>query len=282
MADVPVQCEVRSWKVSKDYLGYYRMYTPLTGPVRGTLCVLHGIQSHGGWYHRSSTAWAAMGYKVLYLDRRGSGLNWFQRGDAPSYITLAEDVETILRQEVKPGEKVTLVGTSWGAKTASFVAARKKVLIEKLIFLCPGFQPAVKPSVAASYRIANAWMMNPSKHFPIPLNDPNLFTTQAQWIKFLEQDGLALHTATARLLIESVKMDRQVRTWLRQITIPTLLILAEADRIIDNQRTKKLLHETMGDRCEVVQYAQAHHTLEFEPQCEFIEEISRWVASDVI
>ena len=51
--------------------------------VRARVVVIHGIQSHGGWYDDSCRRLAEAGFVVSFLDRRGSGLNEEGRGDAP-------------------------------------------------------------------------------------------------------------------------------------------------------------------------------------------------------
>ena len=39
---------------------------------RGHVVVLHGVQSHGGWYHRLGRTLSAAGYVTSFPDRRGS------------------------------------------------------------------------------------------------------------------------------------------------------------------------------------------------------------------
>jgi alpha-beta hydrolase superfamily lysophospholipase len=56
-----------------------------------------------------------------------------------------------------------------------------------------------------------------------------------------------------------------------------LLLLAGQDRIIDNARTRAFVGRFAGDK-EVVEYPEAHHTLEFEPDAErFIRDLIAWL-----
>ncbi|HYV34666.1 MAG TPA: alpha/beta hydrolase, partial [Gemmataceae bacterium] len=80
----------------------FRRYEP-PGEPRGIIVCLHGIQSHGGWYEYSSKKLCAAGFRVYYLDRRGSGLNEKARGDSPSFGRLLEDVADFLRSPVVTG-----------------------------------------------------------------------------------------------------------------------------------------------------------------------------------
>ena len=114
-------------------------------------------------------------------------------------------------------------------------------------------------------RIAWAFLSNRRKTFPIPLSDPALFTASASGQTFIRSDVLGLHEATAGLLAASVWIDRGVQRIAPRIRQPVLLMLAGHDRIVDNTRTLAYFHR-MGtlDR-RLIEYPEAHHTLEFEP-----------------
>src|SRR5207253_7502356 len=66
---------------------------PRRSPTGGTVVGLHGIQSHGGWYLESCRRIADAGYDVVFLERRGCGLNDRDRGDAPSFRRLLRSEE---------------------------------------------------------------------------------------------------------------------------------------------------------------------------------------------
>jgi alpha-beta hydrolase superfamily lysophospholipase len=80
------------------------------------------------------------------------------------------------------------------------------------------------------------------------------------------------------LLIESVRLDGYLRFVPKYVRVPVLLLLAERDRIIDNNRTRRYVNRFASADKEVLVYPGAHHTLEFEPDPEkFITHISRWL-----
>ena len=57
-----------------------------------------------------------------------------------------------------------------------------------------------------------------------------------------------------------------------------LLMLAELDRIIDNDRTRRYVERFKSPNKEVIEYPKAHHTLEFEPEPDFfIDDLLRWL-----
>ena len=73
--------EVRTF-VGVRWLSLQIAVWPPTGPTKGQVVVLHGVQSHSGWYHRLGRTLASSGYLASFPDRRGSGANQADRGHA--------------------------------------------------------------------------------------------------------------------------------------------------------------------------------------------------------
>jgi alpha-beta hydrolase superfamily lysophospholipase len=271
--------DIQRWVAGDGYVGHYRRYMPTDMP-RAHLVCLHGIQSHSGWYEYSSQRLCQAGYAVYYLDRRGSGLNDIDRGDTPSFRRLLQDLSEFLVEAVGPATPlpIFLAGCSWGGKLAPAFCRRYPGLIDGLILLAPGIFPKVRPSLGQRLAIAWSRLFKPTRRFPIPLSDPALFTATPRWREFIANDPLSLREATARFRLESVRLDFYVRGTPPHVTMPTLLILAEHDRIIDNQRTRRFVQRFAASDKSIIEYAGAHHTLEFEPEPDrFIDDLIQWL-----
>src|SRR5437764_7353749 len=110
---------IATWPSSDGYPIHVASW-PTAGPPRGRVVVLHGVQSHGGWYQRLGRTLAEAGYEAHFPDRRGSGANRADRGHAPSAGRLLADVAEWLatlrgRDAATP---IALAGISWGGKLA--------------------------------------------------------------------------------------------------------------------------------------------------------------------
>jgi alpha-beta hydrolase superfamily lysophospholipase len=243
------------------YVWRYRRYEP-SEPVQAEVIALHGIQSHGGWYVQTCTALARAGYAVSFLDRRGCGLNEHDRGDAPSFRRLLDDIAEYLLTLARPR---MLLGISWGGKLAVALQRRHPGLTDGLVLIAPGLCPLLRPSFVEILRVLVTHFVAPRRQFPIPLNDPELFTADPARQCYIRDDPLALHEATARLLFESARMDVYLRFAANHVRAPSLVLLAEHDRIIDNAATRRFVERFPTPDRTVIEYAGAHHTLEFEP-----------------
>ncbi len=268
-----------TWQASDGYRWHYRHFPPAGRPW-ATVIGIHGIQSHGGWYEASSRWLRDAGCDVYFLDRRGSGLNQVQRGDTPSFRRLLDDVREFVAARRGPGQPpIFLVAISWGGKIGAGLCYRQPGLIDGLALLAPGFRPRVRPTLRERWRIATASLVEPTRLFPIPLNDPALFTAQPERQAFIANDPLALREATARFLVESLKFDVYLRRAVHRVRVPVLLLLAGNDRIIDNQRTQEFVDRFATNDRTTIKYPGRHHTLEFELDPEPIfDDLTKWIA----
>jgi alpha-beta hydrolase superfamily lysophospholipase len=264
---------------SDGYRWRYRRFKPAASPRAEVVCI-HGIQSHGGWYEHSCTRLSEAGFAVSFLDRRGSGLNECARGDAPGFRRLLDDLAEYLRalRQQAPGKGIFLLAISWGGKLAVALQRRHPRLVEGIVLLCPGFCSRIRPCLGQRLAIVWSRLVRARRLFPIPLNDPELFTGNPRWLQFLREDPLTLHQATARLLIESARLDGYLRFCRGHVNVPVLLLLAENDRIIHNGRTRRFVQSLAAADTQVIEYPGAQHTLEFEPEPEiFIRDVKNWL-----
>jgi alpha-beta hydrolase superfamily lysophospholipase len=227
----------------------------------GSVVVLHGIQSHSGWYVNTCGHLADAGFHALAPDRRGSGLNQDNRGDAPSFRRLLDDIATILRRVEPPR---FLIGISWGGKLAVALQRRNPGLCDGLILVTPGLASRVSLAWTDRIRVLLRRCFSPRSHFDIPLNDPELFTSNIEYQRWICDDPLALRTATARLLFESARLDVYNSFAARHVLVPTLVLLAECDRIVDNASVRRIVNRFSTADMTIREYCGASHTLEFE------------------
>ena len=269
---------LRQFQASDGYRFNLRSWFPVARP-KGRLYCLHGIRSHGGWYVRSCQRLAEAGFEVHFLDRRGSGFNTAHRGDTPTYRRLVDDVAEFIQCQSlsKPWLKNYLLGISWGGKTATALPYRHPGLVDGLILACPGMCAKVRPPFVRRLQILVSRLLRPSRVFPIPLNDAELFTDNLAAQTYINADRYGLTEATARFLFASRGLDVYLRRARQHVTMPVLLLLADHDRIINNAYTRKFALSFPSQSIRVIDYLNSSHTLEFEGESHpFIDDIVHW------
>lgn len=275
---------IQHFATSDGYQHHYRHWQPAGRPL-GYVLALHGIQSHSGWYDYSSSRLCDAGYEVLFVDRRGSGLNQPERGHARHQDRLINDVLQLLvelrerRNEAAPTVPVVMLGLSWGGKLAAIAAARRPELVDGLALLYPGIFSRFEANWWDHLRLSAARAAEQlDRQIPIPLDDPALFTSQPEWQRYIRNDELALTEVTVSFLLANRELDRIAREAGPDIRCPSLLMLAERDQIIDNATVRDWFDKLATQERTLVEYPNASHTLEFEADREqFVSDLLGWL-----
>jgi len=273
------------YQASDGYPLFYRHWSPV-GPSRGIIVAVHGIQSHSGWYLRSSADYAAAGYEVYFLDRRGSGMNSRQRGHAAHELRLLADVRQFLsqlkwsRRKLAPAP-IILMGVSWGGKLAASYAATYPDDIDALALLYPGLHSRLRLTRSQQWKLD--WASGAGwGHVtaPIPLNDPALFTDSLAWQEFIHRDELALQRVSVDFLRANLHLSHRLAERISAIRCPTCMLLAGRDDIVDNAANRHSLQRISAAKTDLIEYPTARHTLEFEPEPQrFIADVLSWLNS---
>ena len=271
-------CELIRIRYSDHYEATARLWMPAN--PRGTLLYIHGIQSHGLWFENSAARLAEAGFAVMLPDRRGSGRNEADRGHAPSAKRLLRDLTECMDDlHVRTGfDTCHVVGVSWGGKLAMALQRHVPPRVASLALIAPGLFPVVDIPLLQKVRAGLSAVTTGKARFDIPLNDPQLFTQNPERQAFIQNDDLKLTRVTAGLLVASRLLDRFVRGAGRDRTgCPLRVYLAQQDRIIDNDKTRAFVRPLSWPGREIVEYPEAHHTLEFEPDPEpFFNDLTQW------
>ena len=283
-----IEPSLREYIASDGYRLKFRYWGPAS--PKGIVIALHGIQSHSGWYDYSSRRLADAGFAVYFPDRRGSGLNGYQRGHAAHAMRLVNDVRSLRQlalEELSPAATtgnrlpITILGISWGGKLAAVLAALFPEEFDRLALLYPGLAARIVPTWSQLLRLNLARTFEIVKsHIPIPLEDPTLFTQVAEWQAFIANDPLALHTVTSSFLNSGRELDRILQVHGSKILQPTLLLLAENDSIIDNTAVRQRVNQFGTRQLQTKVYQGMRHTLEFEPNRSVVfDDLLGWLST---
>ncbi len=255
-----------------------RRYLPAV-ESRADVVILHGIISHSGWYDVSSVALANRGFDVHALDRRGSGLNGDLPGDIDSMRTWLSDVVAYLSQIKQAGRPLFLLGISWGGKLAPAVARARPDLLSGFGMLCPGIYARQQPGWFKRFGLGLSGRLGIQRQtVSIPLQEPELFTDSPRWQAYIRHDPLTLRRITLRFARQDWQLTQHTRGSAPYLHLPSLLVLAGRDRIVDNARTKRYFTRMATSDKTLFEYSNSAHTLEFESDVEpYINDLASWL-----
>jgi alpha-beta hydrolase superfamily lysophospholipase len=239
--------------------------------------LVHGLQSHAGWFLDAGARLAAQGLAVYAPDRRGSGRSGSPRGDIRDYRDWLADVEAVVTaaRTTYPGTTVHLVGHCFGANLALGVALRKQVPVASVAMLTPGLYVQPDYRLLDKVRVGLAALISPRTYFRVPQDD-GLFSRDPGVLEWIGRDELGARRVTARCLLQVSRLLAELREGIAQLDVPLLVCEASRDRLSDNRRNRRLLEATLGSRCRWLPF-DAEHFLLAEPCAEqVVSELAQW------
>lgn len=246
---------------------HYRRWLPAGRPAQALVVFVHGIASHGGWFAETAMQLARGGIGVYAPDRRGSGLSDGPPGHLPSFEQALDDLEIVVghvRSE-QPTAPIFLAASSWSAKLALPFVATTPTRLAGLVLLGPGLFPRVGLTVAQRLTLLALHRVRPEWRMPIPLR-PESYTFEPAALAFIRSDEHRLLHATARFYWETGRLDRARDRYAREIRIPLLVQLGDADPIMDIEATTRWVNRLPVPDRTLALYRGAAHTLDFEPE----------------
>src|SRR5688572_22721558 len=104
------------------------------------LLMLHGLQSHSGWFVQSQTFLANLGFPVYAMDRRGSGRSEGARGECTDFHQMAVDVRAVANhaRSVHETDQVNVFGHCFGTIPAALFATSFPKHVASLVMASSG------------------------------------------------------------------------------------------------------------------------------------------------
>ena len=130
------------------------------GESRAVVCLAHGLGEHSGRYSHVAAALNQAGYTLLGFDLRGHGHSEGQRGHAPTFDDMLDDITHLLEEAARrfPDSPRFLYGHSLGGTLVLNHALRRRSQVIGVIATGPSLRIAfTSPAWTASvWRVAGA------------------------------------------------------------------------------------------------------------------------------
>lgn len=225
----------------------YRVWRP-SGQPRGNVVLLNGIMSHSGWFFPLVDPLVEAGLTVVGADRRGSGLDDVERGDAPSAHAIVEDALAVIDATTPADRPLYLVGWCWGTVLALNLVRPLKERLTGFVMVAPGLFPSQAVSEAAAEHEAEASAA--AEHEPAILTPiaEEMFTDGPYLDAFIRTEPRRLLRITPRFRQHMTKLSMGALARLRRLDVPVLVLLAEGDRATDNAAVERALAKVDPER----------------------------------
>jgi alpha-beta hydrolase superfamily lysophospholipase len=247
---------------------------------RTPVAMIHGLQSHSGWFSQSAAFIAALGHPVYVIDRRGSGLSQAARGDIKDFMDWATEIHTVaeLAMAEHGNNQLFVLGHCFGAIPATVYAEEHAATVRGLILTTPGIYTHTSIPFSQTLKILFSSPGERNYYFPVPL-DPNQFSELPEYEPFIAGDPLALRAVTGDLYWQIHRAREYIKSHVTSLQMPILVGMAGEDEIADNQENRKWLATVPADDKTLTVYPDARHILEYSTvREEYFKDLARWLA----
>jgi alpha-beta hydrolase superfamily lysophospholipase len=250
------------------------------GEPWASILIVHGIAEHSGRYEHVGGWLAAAGLDVHAYDQRGFGGSSGRRAWLDRWSRNLDDLEdrlAVLRVMAR-GRPVVVYGHSLGGliSLGYAVAAPPRSLPDALVLSAPAIDSTIPGWKRAVARALGA--VAPTITIPNDFDGELLSRDPAVGQRYLA-DERNQHATTARFGAAALAEQARVRSALDQLSLPTLVIHGEADRLVPTSAS-----EALGAVAGVTRltYPELRHEVHNEPEGErVIADVVAWVRATV-
>jgi acylglycerol lipase len=218
------------------------------GETRAVVCLVHGLGEHTGRYPHVGAALAQTGYALLGFDLRGHGQSQGQRGHAPSWEALLDDIRCFLEQAAQrfPGRPRFLYGHSLGATLVLNYALRRLPELAGVIATGPLLRPAFAPPAwkitlgRLMYRLWPTFAMSNEL-------DPSGLSRDPDVVRAYVNDMLVHDRLSARLGMDMLSAGEWVLEHAPELMLPLLLMHGSTDALCSPEATRHFAARATSD-----------------------------------
>lgn len=207
---------------------FVRSWRP-EGTPRAVVAIVHGFNSHSGYYLWVADQLVASGLAVYALDLRGRGMSDGERFYLEKIGDYVSDVHTLVKlaKSREPGLPVFLLGHSAGGVTSCIYTLEHQAELAGLI--CESFAFQVYAPDFAIAALKGLSHLAPHAHV---LKLPNeAFSRDPQVVETMNNDPLLAHEVQpTRTVAELARADDRLKKEFPLITLPVLILHGTADK----------------------------------------------------
>ena len=246
--------------------------------MRGVVVLVHGLGEHAGRHDALAMRLNDWGFAVRGYDQYGHGESSGVRGGLPASNRLLEDLVDVIentRQRIGDGLPIVVLGHSMGGLVAASLVAQRAAAIEGLVLSSPALgtrlNPVQKLLLATLPRIApNLGVSNGL--------DPQALSRDPQVVAAYRADRLVHDRISPRLAVFIADAGRDVIRRAAEWKVPTLLLYAGADRLVDPAASAAFARSAPPALVTARCFDDFYHEIFNEPQADAVfEALRRWL-----
>lgn len=235
---------------------FSRSWRPETGSPRGVVVLVHGFNSHSGYYTWVAEQFVAHGLAVYALDLRGRGQSDGERFFVQKFDDYVSDVDGMVQiaKSREPGLPVFLLGHSAGGVVSCIYALEHQAELAGLI--CESFAHQVPAPDFALAVLKGLSHLAPHAHV---LKLPNeAFSRDPAVVQAMNDDPLIAHEVQpTQTVAEMVRADERLKQEFPLITLPLFILHGTLDKATKPSGSQ-FFYDTAGASDKTLKLYEGH------------------------
>jgi alpha-beta hydrolase superfamily lysophospholipase len=243
------------------------------------LLILHGLGGHGGWYIDMGNALATQGLNVYTVDHRGFGRSGGLEGHIADYRTYLKDIHAVVSEirQRHPDAKLYVLGHSMGGIFAAHFAALHADMLAGVLFLNPWVADTSKVPLSMVLSVLAGGLIKSKRSIKVAGGSEGM-TTNAEAAQMLAGDSYWRRAQTSSFFFQILRMRRAMLSMAKRITIPSVVMQAEADAVVVPAATRKLFDALASRDKTWKTYPGYDHDCEFQSDRSQMDgDIAEWI-----
>jgi acylglycerol lipase len=235
--------------------------------IRAVVALVHGLGEHSGRYTHVAAALTAAGYAVVAFDLRGHGRSEGQRGHSPSWETLLDDIEALLRESAShfPGRPIFLYGHSLGGNLVLSLILGRKPQVAGAVVTGPLLHSAFQPPAWKIKLGETLYSLWPTFALGNEV-DPKGLSHDPKVVRDYVNDPLVHNRVSARLGIDMLRAGEWALAHASELAVPLLLMHGAGDPLCSPQASQEFAQRAPHGVCTLQLWDNLYHEIHNEPE----------------
>lgn len=243
-----------------DNLAVEDWHLPDEVQPRAIVLVVHGLGEHGHRYDAFACQLNGWGFAVRSYDQYGHGDSGGARGGLPQSARLIDDLSDLVEatRHRAPGVPLVLFGHSMGGLVAASFVARGVLPVDALVLSSPALATRLTPLQKLLMKVVPRIAPNLAVGNGL---DPQYLSHDAQVVAAYRHDPRVHDRITGRLARFIQDEGERVRALAPQWQVPTLLLYAGDDRLVDPQGSRAFAAKAPPGSVTAIGFPQLWHEI---------------------
>ncbi len=269
-----------NWQLSSlsGQAGELAVYdVPDSDTTQATVLIVHGLGEHAGRYTHVADALLQAGFAVRAYDHQGHGRSAGRRGTLHTPDGLLQDLCTVIDDTRRrlPHRPLVLLGHSMGGLVVARAVAQQLRPVDALVMSSPAL--GIRANTVQKLLLSVLPDLLP--HLTIGNGlDPQWVARDAAVVQAYRSDPLVHDRISPRLGAWIWREGPKTLTVADRWPLPTLLLYAGTDRLVDPAASDAFAQRAPADRVQAQRYAAMYHEVFNDPEhAQVLTTLTQWL-----